>query len=64
MKCSVMRAIIKNNHDYRYESKQPWKQFYCLDNTIRTLPGKHGISVVYWRDRTQSEPMTTVVEIP
>lgn len=29
---------LYNNHDYRYQNKQPWKQFYCLDNTIRTLP--------------------------
>lgn len=47
VKGSVMRAIIKSNHDYRYQSKQPWKQltFYCLDNIIR-LPnceGKHGM---------------------
>lgn len=37
------------------------KQFYFLD-TIRTLPGKYGVSVVYWWDRAQSKPMTTLVQ--
>lgn len=63
VKDSVMSAIIKSNHDYRYQSKQPWKQltFYCLDNIVRRLPnckGKHGMSVVYWWDGIQSKLMT------
>lgn len=48
VKGSVMRAIIKSNCGYRYQSKQLWKQliFYYLDNIVRWLPNCKGMSVV------------------